>query len=167
MIWYWSLYISRFFLYIIRYDFTEIFLVFIQLIFGSGPIPNEWIYWKLLLTPVISYDAICITLITNSRWRCGDCWRLTQPRCGACGLPILDQMITALDSQYHAACFTCSLCSASLDGGHFIQDPATGVICRQCYVKWVEYWIAASLNLRLPRTRYKCSNHLWTAPSVT
>jgi len=73
-------------------------------------------------------------------WRCADCWRLAQPRCTACGLPILDQLVTALDCAWHSACFTCSLCSSRLDGGQFMEDEDNGVICRECFIDVKAPW---------------------------
>jgi len=72
----------------------------------------------------------------DQRWLCDNDWRLRQPRCSLCGLPILDRVLTALDKKYHPACFTCALCNVSLDGEQFVVDDKTQTVtCRQCYIR--------------------------------
>ena len=68
-------------------------------------------------------------------WLCDNDWRMRQPRCAHCHLPILDRILSAQDRKYHPACFTCSSCDTCLDGGQFVVDEETEtVICRSCYV---------------------------------
>lgn len=60
---------------------------------------------------------------------------MKQPRCGLCHLPILDRILSALDRNYHPACFTCATCDTCLDGGQFVADTTTDTVtCRDCYV---------------------------------
>jgi len=56
----------------------------------------------------------------------------TLPKCNHCHLPIKDKILKALDTQFHPACFRCSLCDKGLDGVPFILTDNSSN-CVDCY----------------------------------
>eukprot|EP00092_Neocalanus_flemingeri_P002497 GFUD01002673.1.p1 GENE.GFUD01002673.1~~GFUD01002673.1.p1 ORF type:complete len:325 (-),score=77.97 GFUD01002673.1:11-985(-) len=71
----------------------------------------------------------------EGRWLCEEDYRLTKPKCHTCDLPIMGRMLTAMERQFHPACFTCSVCQAMLDGLPFMAEGEV-VHCRECYSKF-------------------------------
>ena len=55
-------------------------------------------------------------------------------KCGKCRLPLRGTILTALGSKFHAECFRCSLCDASLASGTFVQMPnEKKAACASCH----------------------------------
>merc|ERR1719350_2405560 len=71
----------------------------------------------------------------EGRWLCEEHYRLTKPRCSVCNMPVMERMLTAMDRQFHPACFTCSVCDSMLDGKPFMAEGDI-VHCRDCYAKF-------------------------------
>lgn len=66
---------------------------------------------------------------------CETDYKKTREKCAHCTLPILDQILTALDKKYHPNCFRCALCDIQLDSVPFVQD-GKSINCRECYVRY-------------------------------
>ncbi|XP_023343817.1 thyroid receptor-interacting protein 6 isoform X2 [Eurytemora carolleeae] len=62
-------------------------------------------------------------------------YKRSREKCFHCSLPMLDQILTALDRKYHPQCFRCALCDIPLDGIPFIQDGRV-VNCKDCYARY-------------------------------
>ena len=56
-------------------------------------------------------------------------------KCGKCRLPLRGTILNALGSKFHAECFRCSLCDASLASGTFVQMPndKKKAACASCH----------------------------------
>jgi paxillin len=56
-------------------------------------------------------------------------------KCGKCRLPLRGTILNALGSKFHAECFRCSLCDASLASGTFVQMPndEKKAACASCH----------------------------------
>jgi len=70
----------------------------------------------------------------EGNWLCEEHYRLTKPACHSCKLPVMERMLTAMDRQFHPACFTCCNCSTILDGKPFMAEEGL-VYCRDCYAR--------------------------------
>ncbi|XP_044730200.1 transforming growth factor beta-1-induced transcript 1 protein-like [Chrysoperla carnea] len=54
------------------------------------------------------------------------------PKCKKCGKPIVDQVIKALDAQWHAGCFVCCKCNSPITDSVFQIDDKGMPICSKC-----------------------------------
>ena len=52
--------------------------------------------------------------------------------CGACGKPIVGQVITALGQTWHPECFTCNQCNQELGTQNFFERDCKPY-CENCY----------------------------------
>ncbi|XP_037092156.1 paxillin-like isoform X2 [Pollicipes pollicipes] len=50
-----------------------------------------------------------------------DYFNMFAPRCGACTQPVMENYISALNSQWHPECFVCKDCQQSFENGSFFE----------------------------------------------
>ncbi|KAK4316880.1 hypothetical protein Pmani_012010 [Petrolisthes manimaculis] len=65
----------------------------------------------------------------DSKPYCEDCYLNTLEKCCVCTKPILDRILRATGKPYHPQCFTCVVCSKSLDGIPFTVDASNQIHC--------------------------------------
>jgi len=119
-----------------------------ELCLDQCPVCGDYVREGCVVVGGVSYHPHCFTCsqcqlpirdkfytTDQGRWLCEEHYRDTRPRCYVCDLPVMDRMLTAMDRQFHPSCFTCSICSAGLDGKTFMAEGDT-VHCRDCYARF-------------------------------
>uniref|UniRef100_A0A2D4PLF7 LIM zinc-binding domain-containing protein n=1 Tax=Micrurus surinamensis TaxID=129470 RepID=A0A2D4PLF7_MICSU len=62
---------------------------------------------------------------------CEPCYINTLEQCSVCAKPIMERILRATGKAYHPHCFTCVICSRSLDGIPFTVDAGGNIHCTE------------------------------------
>ncbi|ETE60658.1 Lipoma-preferred partner-like protein, partial [Ophiophagus hannah] len=60
----------------------------------------------------------------------------TLEQCSVCAKPIMERILRATGKAYHPHCFTCVICSRSLDGIPFTVDAGGNIHCIEDFHRW-------------------------------
>ncbi|XP_041639496.1 filamin-binding LIM protein 1 [Cheilinus undulatus] len=82
---------------------------------------------------------------------CEDCYQASLELCWACGEPITDHVIRALERAYHLTCFTCATCKQQIGEQPFAQGEVGEVYCLPDYYRKYAPKCSACNQLIIPK----------------
>ncbi|KAJ3615621.1 hypothetical protein Zmor_012423 [Zophobas morio] len=97
-----------------------------------------------------------------------DYFRMFAPKCKGCGLPVMDQLISAMDCDWHEDCFRCATCNQLFEEGLFYEHAekpycyehfceVRGMVCEYCGKPISDDYITVSNKRRFHRDHFLCN----------